>query len=437
MKSKTIICSLILLLILSACATATTEPTQASVATPTQEVLQVSPEPITETTAAAEAQLTSPIVDTGQALCYDNHAEITCPEVGEAFSGQDAQVSGLQPAYQDNSNGTVTDLNTGLMWAASPDLNEDGVIDVNDKLDYESALAFADEFALAGYDDWRLPTIDELYSLIQFTGTDPSALTGNDTSGLTPFIDTDYFDFAYGDTNAGERIIDSQMATSTLYTSTTMNGNTTMFGVNFADGRIKGYPVDKLFYVYYVRGDENYGINAFMDNGDGTVTDAATGLMWTQADSGIGMNWEDALAWVQEMNDANYLGYSDWRLPNAKELQSLVDYDRSPDATNSAALDPIFEITSITNEVGQVDYPMFWSSTTHLSTRVDSGSEAVYVAFGRAMGNMHSQWMDVHGAGAQRSDPKSGDASQFAEGRGPQGDAIRIENYVRLVRDEG
>ena len=256
MKSKTIICSLILLLILSACATSTTEPTQASVATPTQEIIQVSPEPVTETTAAAEAQLTSPIVDTGQALCYDNHAEITCPEAGEAFYGQDAQVSGLQPAYQDNGDGTVTDLNTGLMWAASPDLNEDGVIDVNDKLDYESALAFADEFALAGYDDWRLPTIDELYSLIQFTGTDPSALTGNDTSGLTPFIDTDYFDFAYGDTNAGERIIDSQMATSTLYTSTTMNGNTTMFGVNFADGRIKGYPVDKLFYVYYVRGDD-------------------------------------------------------------------------------------------------------------------------------------------------------------------------------------
>ena len=352
--------------------------------------------------------------------------------------GQDAQVSGLQPAYQDNSNGTVTDLNTGLMWAASPDLNEDGVIDVNDKLDYESALAFADEFALAGYDDWRLPTIDELYSLIQFTGTDPSALTGIDTSGLTPFIDTDYFDFAYGDTNAGERIIDSQMATSTLYTSTTMNGNTTMFGVNFADGRIKGYPVDKAFYVYYVRGDVNYGINAFVDNGDGTVTDAATGLMWAQTDSGIGMNWEDALAWVQEMNDTNYLGLQ--RLaaaPMPRNCRAWLTMTAHPMPPTAQRLIPSLRSPASPMKSDRSITPMFWSSTTHLSTRVDSGSEAVYVAFGRAMGNMHSQWMDVHGAGAQRSDPKSGDASQFAEGRGPQGDAVRIENYIRLVRDEG
>jgi hypothetical protein len=43
--------------------------------------------------------------------------------------------------------------------------------------------------------------------------------------------------------------------------------------------------------------------------------------------------------------------------------------------------------------------------------------------------------MDVHGAGGQRSDPKVGDPAQFPYGRGPQGDAIRIYNYVRLVRD--
>jgi hypothetical protein len=44
--------------------------------------------------------------------------------------------------------------------------------------------------------------------------------------------------------------------------------------------------------------------------------------------------------------------------------------------------------------------------------------------------------VDVHGAGAQRSDPKSGNAAMFPHGRGPQGDVIRISNYVRLVRDE-
>ena len=42
--------------------------------------------------------------------------------------------------------------------------------------------------------------------------------------------------------------------------------------------------------------------------------------------------------------------------------------------------------------------------------------------------------MDVHGAVAQRSDPKAGDPAMFPHGRGPQGDVIRIYNYVRLVR---
>lgn len=41
--------------------------------------------------------------------------------------------------------------------------------------------------------------------------------------------------------------------------------------------------------------------------------------------------------------------------------------------------------------------------------------------------------MDVHGAGAQRSDPKSGNPDAFPNGHGPQGDDIRIYNYVRCV----
>ncbi|MDP3444611.1 MAG: hypothetical protein Q8T08_17265 [Ignavibacteria bacterium] len=43
-------------------------------------------------------------------------------------------------------------------------------------------------------------------------------------------------------------------------------------------------------------------------------------------------------------------------------------------------------------------------------------------------------WIDVHGAGAQRSDPKTGDPADYPFGLGPQGDAIRIYYYVRLVR---
>jgi hypothetical protein len=51
------------------------------------------------------------------------------------------------------------------------------------------------------------------------------------------------------------------------------------------------------------------------------------------------------------------------------------------------------------------------------------------------MGYMDGRWQDVHGAGAQRSDPKVGDPNEFPNGHGSQGDAIRILNYVRLVRN--
>ena len=381
------------------------------------------------------------VVDTGQENCYNEiGSEIVRPAPGESFYGQDAQHTGNMPGFTDNGDGTVTDNVTGLMWQQSPDTDGNRRIDAADKLTYDEAVARASTLNLVGYTDWRLPTIKELYSLIDFRGTDPSGYEGSDLSSLIPFMDTGHFDFAYGDTTAGERIIDAQYASDTLYVSNTANdGGRTLFGVNFADGRIKGYGLalfgsNKTFFVIYVRGNSGYGQNDFADNGDGTITDNATGLMWSQDDSAIGLNWEEALAWVEQKNAENYLGYSDWRLPDAKELQSIVDYTRSPDTTGSAAIDPLFDVASIVNEAGQVDFPSYWSSTTHVNWSAAPGPSGVYVAFGRAMGYMNSIWVDVHGAGAQRSDPKSGDPADYPFGRGPQGDAIRIYNYVRCVR---
>ena len=381
-----------------------------------------------------------PIVDTGQERCYDNRREIKYPKAGETFFGQDAQYQGNQPAYRDNGDGTVTDLVTGLMWQKDP----------GPKKTFEQAVAGASLCRVGGYNDWRLPSVKELYSLILFSGVDPDPHT-RDTSNLRPFIDTDCFGFRYGDAAKGERVIDSQMATSTKYVSTTMRGSETMFGVNFADGRIKGYPAGsgrpgrppKGYYVFYVRGNTKYGKNDFGDNGDGTITDRATGLTWTKLDSGHlkagenqdgKLNWEQALRWAE---DFEYAGYSDWRLPNIKELQSLVDYTRSPDTTQSAAIDPVFSVTPIRDALGEVNYPFYWSSTTH--KRMGGGEAAVYVAFGRSQGWMPSlrgayDLLDVHGAGSQRSDPKAGDPAQFPRGRGPQGDVICIYNMVRPVR---
>lgn len=375
-----------------------------------------------------------PIVSTNQTEFYDDQNVISQPAAGEAFYGQDAQYNKSAASYEDNGDSTVTDLVTGLMWTQSPDMDGDGDIDASDKLTYSAALSGAETCTTGGYDDWRLPTIKELYSLILFSGKDPSGYEGTGTDGLVPFIDTDYFDFAYGDTAAGERIIDAQFATSTMY----VDGDL-LFGVNFADGRIKGYglqmpfgPGEKTFFVYYVRGNETYGQNEFVDNGDSTITDKATGLMWMQNDSKSGMNWQHALYYAENLE---YAGYSDWRLPTVKELQSIVDYSRSPGTSASAAIDPLFNSTPITNENGQTDYGFYWSSTTHANWSQVAGGFGAYVSFGRALGYMDGAWQDAHGAGAQRSDPKAGDASLYPTGNGPQGDAIRILNFVRAVRD--
>ena len=382
------------------------------------------------TVDSGETAVSYPIVDTGQTTCYNtNGNQISCPSSGNALYGQDANYTGLTPSYENNKDGTITDLNSGLMWQQTPDTNGNGTIDANDKLSYVEALSAASASTYAGYDDWRLPTIKELYSLIDFSGRDVSGYNGTDTSGLDPFIDTDYFAFGYGDTNAGERLIDAQFVSSTKYVSTTMHGNDTVFGVNLADGRIKGYGTAKDFYVLLVRGNTSYGINDFADNGNGTIKDNATGLVWQQSDSGTGYEFEEALNYCETLSVGGY----DWRLPDAKELQSIVDYGRSPDTTNSAAIDPLFNATAITNEAGQVDYASYWSSTTHKNWTNRPGASGVYITFGRAMGYMNGSWIDVHGAGAQRSDPKTGDPSDYPTGHGPQGDAVRIENYVRCV----
>jgi len=137
---------------------------------------------------------------------------------------------------------------------------------------------------------------------------------------------------------------------------------------------------------------------------------------------------------MQTKNAENHLGHNDWRLPNVKELESIVDYTRSPGTSASAAIDPLFNATAIINESGQTDYPCYWSGTTHANWTGTPGAFGAYVAFGRAMGYMDGSWSDVHGAGAQRSDPKAGDPDDYPTGNGPQGDAIRIYNYVRCVR---
>lgn len=364
-----------------------------------------------------------PIVDTDVSIYYSDITEITAPSEGDAFYGQDASYTGNLPSYSDNGDGTITDHVTGLMWEK----------DMGEKISFDEALPRAESSRLGGYSDWRVPTIKELYSLILFTGQ----VKGE--AAISFFIDTAFFNQPLGDTTIGEREIDAQTWSSTEYAGLTMGGDETVFGVNFIDGRIKGYPKYKkatgaanTMYFRMVRGNSDYGLNNFVDNEDGTITDMATGLMWQTADDGIARDWEEALAYAEGLELA---GKDDWRLPNAKELQNIVDYSRSPQTSDSPAIDPLFETTEITDSDGNSgQYPYFWTSTTHLDG-ANPYASAAYIAFGEGQGEMNGVLMDVHGAGCQRSDPKSGDMEDYPQYWGPQGDVRYVYNYVRCVRD--
>jgi hypothetical protein len=372
--------------------------------------------------------LTYPVVGTNVQTFYGATGIISTPNPGDAFYGQDANYPGTSPSYTDNGDGTVTDNVTGLMWQKS----------MGSQITFPDALIKADTMTLGGYTDWRVPTIKELYSLILFTGKEGTA---NDSSGYIKYIDTQYFIQPFGNTAIGDRLIDAQTWSCTQYRGLTMGGDSTVFGVNFIDGRIKGYPKYvpmttnlKVAYFRMVRGNPQYGLNNFTDNGDGTISDAATGLMWQQSDDSTARDWENALSYAENLD---FAGYNDWRLPNAKELQSIVDYTRCPQITSSPAINPLFLCTEINDPNGNAgQYPYYWSSTTHLTGPV-TGDHAAYLAFGKAQGKMSGTLMDVHGAGSQRSDPKSGNAANYPAYFGPQGDVQYVYNYVRCVRNIG
>lgn len=325
--------------------------------------------------------------DTNQTSCYDTAGGVVaCLSDGSLLSGQDGSYAPANPAYVDHGDGTVSDPQTGLMWQKSI-----GRVAFADRASY----AAADR--TGGHSDWRIPTIKELYSLMDFSGRTGSATPGSSAApdDARPYLDTTVFDFEYPTTG---RYIDAQYISNTEYVNTVMQGQKAFFGVNFADGRIKGYPQegkpgDSQWYVRLVRSNPDYGKNSLVDQADGTILDTATGLRWMSSDSpaldpSAGQNgfleWSGALAFCENLDHA---GFTDWRLPDAKELHSIVDYTRSPDTTGSAALDPLFESTAIQNERGESDYPSYWSSTTHLDGK-NPGEYAVYVTFGRALGYM-------------------------------------------------
>ena len=125
---------------------------------------------------------------------------------------------------------------------------------------------------------------------------------------------------------------------------------------------------------------------ALFENDDGTVTDTVTNLIWdqcSQGQSGVAcatgsatiMIWAAALTAAVTANAANYKGYSDWRVPNKNELESLVDITK---ATN-----PVIDLTAFP---ATPTSSFYWSSTTYTPTPANAWS--VYFSTGASFADV-------------------------------------------------
>ena len=172
--------------------------------------------------------------------------------------------------------------------------------------------------------------------------------------------------------------------------------------------------------------------NRFAENGDGTVTDRMTGLMWQKCLMGMkfslakqtcvgpatenepevrinALNWQLTLQQVMLVNsDASInAGYNDWRLPNIKELASIMDLSCLDPGSNYAMDDHVFKNRTLSSDSQQT--AELWSSTPH--RRVGAEGET---------GTLHNQaWkLVVRGEG----------------GVGARPSPINVKLYARLVR---
>lgn len=386
--------------------------------------------------AGAQAP-TFPIVDTMQARCFNTLGQdIACPAEGAALHGQDAQYKTLPAAYTDNGNGTVTDRNTQLVWQKTAG---------RQRLQFAEAQAYCAALELGGRTDWRVPSIKELYSLADFRGE----LLKPEQGTARPYIDTTVFDFEYP---SPPMVFAGQYWSSTLYVKgPIINGaNQGAFGFNFADGHIKAYGTGLDFFtgqeaaesglptppgapmggkapgnfVRCVSGAEHaYGVNQFQPQTDGTVIDQATQRQWQQKDDGQRREWQEALAYCEALSLG---GHQDWRLPDSKELHSIVDYDK----TSFPAIDTT--VFGVTQDAETLD---FWTSTT----QGDFKTHANVIAFGKALSKSANQagYRDWHGAGAQRSSIKTLNGQVLTEDNTCSINACdvnRPDNLVRCVR---
>lgn len=228
-------------------------------------------------------------------------------------TGDNGTYSNINPmSYTDNGNGTITDNVTGLMWQKQ---------DSGQKYSQVQAIAYCSGLSLGGHSDWRLPSRMNLITIVNY-------------GSYNPAINQIYFP----STQSYDYWSSTASAVSTTYA----------WYVYFGDGNVVDTVPVFNDYARCVRLGQTQA-QSFSDNGNGTITDNVTGLIWQKQDSGQTYSWPQAITYCSGLSLG---GLSGWRLPNIKELSSIVDDTVSSPAINQT----YFPSTHLSR---------YWSSTTY------------------------------------------------------------------------
>ncbi|MBF0568846.1 MAG: DUF1566 domain-containing protein [Nitrospirae bacterium] len=299
---------------------------------------------------------------TGQTICTDNAACTGTGQDGDTLSGY----AWPNPRFTNNGDGTTTDLLTGLIWVqdiykASSTINRCSGGSYYDSwkpvLNY---IVCANTVGYLGHKDWRLPNINELESLLNYGQANNATWLQN--AGFNFY---DYGSFWSSTTAASDSLSAWRVYLTHWTVGTDKKDGTTLEGMLVRNGASSGTSTiwaTGQTNTYYT-GDDGvkqtgtaWPVPRFTNNYDGTVTDQLTGLMWTtNANINGGGSWQDALNYIKTINSNNLYSHNDWRLPNIRELRSLVDYSQSNPALPSGH--PFTNVQS-----GASGY--YWSSTS-------------------------------------------------------------------------
>ena len=295
--------------------------------------------------------------------------------------------------YNEEPWACVVDNVTGLIWEVKT--TTQGNASYNDQgYTWEGANTTLSDYlngnnfnntggsGLCGRSNWRLPSVQEIHGLTDYNTTYATLSTD-----FSPLIDTSYF----SNTRSGLR-----------YWAADVYDDASVWAYNPINGEVATRTAsDQFTYARLVSSSEavksyfsDYSNSRYTDHGDGTVTDTKTGLMWMKCTYGQSYDsvtnscsetgaaagdWQAAFANAALANDASSLSYTDWRLPNIKELGSLVDFGKNAGIDTDTF--PIFN-----NEA-----TYYWSSTPTIvdNTPAAAFDQAVTIGFGTAQGGRY------------------------------------------------